>query len=260
MRSLGIFLGRGTCDAACAHCSGLQFRNLAPTYDLLTHELPVRKAIIEAHGKGARSISLTGSGEPTQSPVSIEAALSIIQDISRLGFSYNIINLYTNGIRIGNDDVFALYTLPLYFKLGLTRVTLTVHNIDEMKNALAYGVSTYPSIKRVVQKILRANISVRASIVLSKRTVATCDQFIQTVSLLQEYGVKEVAVRPVRASCGAPDTSIGLPDEELSRIEDWVAANGLSRRIQLKFSKEIYDDQHKIILLHDGSRLRPWSS
>jgi len=195
VRALGLFVGTSECNAHCPHCAGAPLRKSAPVEDGDDKLFLMAKTIRTCWDRGARSLTLTSSGEPTLSPVSITMVLMLLD---RMRIKFPKISLYTNGIRIGEDESFARIHLAAWANLGLTDIHMTVHSTDEKKNAKAYGVKSYPSLELIVQRIKAAGITVRANVVLTKKNTWSIDRLLGTFGDLEYYGVDKIACWPIR--------------------------------------------------------------
>ncbi|MEK6809761.1 MAG: radical SAM protein, partial [Nanoarchaeota archaeon] len=99
--SLSLFVGTGRCNANCSHCAGMPLRRYAPKKDGTIDENLVYKTIKTCYEQGARHLSISSSGEPTLSPLSVTKALELIYRCRKEDIEFSPLNLYSNGIRIG---------------------------------------------------------------------------------------------------------------------------------------------------------------
>lgn len=260
VRSLGIFIGTGACDAHCAHCAGIPHRKYAPRQDGIIDDDLVRRTLEDCYARGARSLSITSSGEPTLSPRSVTRALSLVDDLKAKGAVYSSIHVYTNGIRIGTDEDFCKEYLPCWKTMGLDTLYITVHDIDERKNAMVYGVASYPSIRTVFSRAHDAGLAVRANMMLGKNTVHTLDGFVSSVEYLQSIGADRIAAWPVRGLDDRPDAALGPSLEEFERIGAWVREQGIAYKVSLsgEESRSLYASGQKLTLFPDGTLSSEW--
>lgn len=260
VRSLGVFIGTGACDAHCSHCAGIPHRTFAPRQDSVIDEGLVRKTLLDCYTRGARSLSLTSSGEPTLSPRSVTRMLSIVDGMKAKGVAYSLIHLYTNGIRIGTDGAFCEKYLPSWRALGLDTLYITVHDIDERKNALVYGVASYPPLTTVFSRAHDAGLAVRANMMLSKNTVHTLDDFVSSVEHLLRIGADRIAAWPIRGLNDRPDAALGPSTEEFERIGAWVREHGREYNVSLsgEESRLRYASRQKLTLFPDGTLSSEW--
>jgi hypothetical protein len=84
---------------------------------------------------GGWSLSLTGSGEPTCSPDAVTNALKEYSEVAAKGAYFPNVNLFTNGILLGDDEFCAKY-LPVWKSLGLTAIAVSVHSVFESEQAI----------------------------------------------------------------------------------------------------------------------------
>lgn len=260
MDSLSLFVGTGECNAHCAHCAGKIHRKYAPKEDGIVDENLIFKTLKDSYFNGAKSLSLSSSGEPTLSPKSVSKIFEIIQKCKDEGINYSPINLYSNGIRIGKDKNFCDKYLPLWKNNGLSAVYVTVHDINEKNNAKIYGVSNYPNLEIVLLRIHDANLLMRANLVLSKRTIDSLEKFVETITHLKKIGVDFVSVWPIRGIDDKIDPILSPNENELGKIEDWVANQCTSFKVKLlrEKNRKVYETGKKLTLFPDGKLSNTW--
>jgi molybdenum cofactor biosynthesis enzyme MoaA len=261
LKSLSIFVGTGNCNANCQHCAGLPFRKDSPKQDGDINKELIYETVKKCYKLGARRLSISSSGEPTLSPISITKTLELIHDCEQEGIQFNPINLYSNGIRIGEDKAFTKTCLPLWKDLGLTTVYLTIHNINEKKNAKIYGVKNYPNLKLIISRIKNAKLAIRANLVLSKNTINTFKDFEITVKHLNSMGVENVSAWLIRDSEDKVDKNLSPDKKEIYKIKQWIKKNKVEDKIRLlvgKKSRQVYQKGEKLTLFPDGTLTNIW--
>lgn len=261
VRSISLFVGAGVCNARCAHCAGLIHRPFAPKKDGVVDEALVVEVLSRCHARGAHSLSLTSSGEPTLSPKSVTRVLEIVHGLSEKGIGFPDIHLYTNGLRIGRDERFAARFLPLWKRLGLGTLYVTVHDIDPVKNAKVYGVKKYPDLRTVFGRIRSAGLNIRANLVLSRGTVHTLPRFARTICHLESLGVDSVSAWPIRDADDRLDVKRAPPNDELQKMEEWVGRRPAARfpvRLLREQSRVAYDKGEKLTLFPNGMLSNTW--
>ena len=106
-------------------------------------------------------------------------------------------------------------------------------------------------------------MSMRANLVLSKRTISTYDKFVYTVEHLKGLGVDNISAWPIRGKDDRMDPRLSPPEDELDRMEEWIDENqGLECRIRLLREKdrEAYRTGRKLTLFPDGTLSNTWCS
>ena len=258
--SFSIFVGTGDCNANCPHCAGRIHRKSAPKRDGIIDERLITKTIRTCCERGARYLSISGSGEPTLSPQSVTKVLEIVHRCKKEGIEFSPINLYSNGIRIGKDKPFTEKYLANWKNLGLTTVYITVHDIDEKRNAEIYGVPNYPSLKTILSRIHGAGLLVRANLVLSKNTVDTANKFSLTINYLKELGVDAVSAWSVKNADDKIDKKLSPPSTTMDEIEEWVEKNTESK-FKIRLLREKIGcacQSKKLTLFPDGTLTNTW--
>lgn len=257
LESLSLFVGMGKCNAHCEYCAGKIHRNHAPKEDGIIDEKLIRKTLEDCYKKGARYLSISSSGEPTLSPKSVTKALGIVNEYAKNGMIYSPINLYSNGIRIGEDKDFSDIYLPLWKNLGLSWIYITVHDVDEKENARVYGIESYPSLESVIQKIHDSGLKMRANIVLSRETISKFDKFVYTIERLKCIGADKIAAWCIRGEDDNVDMRLSPEREELEKMEKWV--NGKENiRLLTEKHREVYSGGKKLTLFPDGTLSGSW--
>lgn len=261
LNSLSIFVGTGQCNANCAHCAGIVHRKNAPKKDGIIDRDLIYRTLKNVHERGARYLSISSSGEPTLSPLSVTAVLEIAHKCKREDTEYAPINLYSNGIRIGEDKEFCDSYLSLWRNLGLTTMYTTVHDVDEKENARIYGVKSYPSLKLVLSRIHESNLLMRANLVLSRRTIGTFEKFVSTASYLKNIGVDLISAWPIRGMDDKIDQNLSPLERELDKMEAWIEDSQnheYSIRLLREKNQALYQEGRKITLFSDGTLSNTW--
>jgi len=269
LNSLSLFVGTSECNAKCSHCAGLPLRKYSPQNDGIINEELISKTIKDCYDKGARYLSISSSGEPTLSPFSVTKTLRILYNYKNEGINFSPINLYSNGIRIGEDKKFCNTYLPLWKNLGLTTLYITIHDIDEKKNAKIYGIETYPKLIDIISRIHENELLIRANLVLSKKTIHTSEEFIQTVNYLNTVGVNSISAWPIRDKNDKLDLKESPLEEELNKIDAWLTntkdtinhiTNAKQYNVKLlrENSKIAYTSGQKLTLFPDGTLSNTW--
>jgi len=106
LNSLSIFVGTAQCNGHCVHCAGVPLRKYAPKEDGVIDKDLIYRTVKECYNKGARYLSISSSGEPTLSPLAVTRTLELVNGCREEGIGFSPINLYSNGIRIGEDKSF----------------------------------------------------------------------------------------------------------------------------------------------------------
>ena len=261
LNSFSLFVGTAKCNGNCNHCAGVPLRKYAPKEDGIIDQDLIYKTIKECYAQGARYLSITSSGEPTLSPLAVTKTLKLIHESEKEGIKFSPINLYSNGIRIGEDKSFCEEYLRLWKDYGLTTVYVTVHDIDEKKNAKIYGIKNYPPLKQVLSRIHDANLLIRANLVLSKKTISTVEEFTHTIEHLIDMGVDHVSAWPIRTLDDKIDLELSPSEEQLDKMNEWIKGNETVRhRIRLLKEKDkaAYQKSQKLTLFPNGIFSNKW--
>lgn len=261
VNSLAIFIGTGECNANCEHCAGLIHRKYSPKQDgIIDYDL-LNKTLRTCYEQGARALSISSSGEPTLSPKSVTSALNLVSKLREEGIKYMPINLYSNGIRIGEDKEFAENFLTQWRNLGLNYVYITVHDTNANENARIYQVKSYPDLELIIKRIHDAGLLMRANLVLNRKTINTFDKFVSTVQALRTIGSDAIAAWPIRNMDDQFDRELSPDYQELKKMEEWVEKNQ-NEKCKIRFltekSRVKYQSGQKLTLFPNGKLSNTW--
>ncbi|VVB79598.1 Uncharacterised protein [uncultured archaeon] len=196
--SVSALVGDGRCNANCGFCAGKYLRPQAkpnPNY-----EKNLEAAIKLSARYGGWSLSLTSSGEPTCDPASLTRALDIYKKCADQGAYFPNVNLFTNGILLG-DEEFCKQYLPGWKERGLTNVALSIHHPDEKMQAEAYGLQSYPQFEKIVANVREQELGVRATLLLRKDGIDDSSSYGSAIEDLVEKGIDNITSWPI----GNPD-------------------------------------------------------
>lgn len=259
IKSLGIFVGTGRCNARCKHCAGVPLRQYALKIDGTDNFPFIEKNIRECYFRGARSISLSSSGEPTLSERSVSNVLCLLNKL-RIddGLIFNNINLYSNGIRIGSDDSF-LKTLEWWSKLGLQTIYITVHDTNSWYNAKRYNVYKYPSLPFIISRIHDCHIKVRANLILGQNNIHSFAAYKINVLDLINMGVDSIASWKVRDLDDKISLKNAIDSYQFDLIREWVNLADFPIPVRLyEEEKRQYTYGQKLTLFQNGVLSNTW--
>ncbi len=198
--SVSALIGNGACNANCSFCSGKYLRPQAKENAL--YDKNFEAAIKLSARYGGWSLSLTSSGEPTCDPLALTRALEIYQKCSRKGAYFPNVNLFTNGILFG-DEKFCKKHLPFWRDLGLNNIAISIHDVDEKKQAQVYEIAKYPKFENIVKNIQNHGLGVRGTLLLRKDGVENDIVYEKSIKTLIKKGIDNITSWPV----GNPDGS-----------------------------------------------------
>lgn len=196
--SVSALTGNGMCNAHCEFCAGEYLRPQAGNNPL--YERNLEAAIKLSARYGGWSLSLTSSGEPTVDPDAVTRALEIYDKSAKEGAYFPNVNLFTNGIRLGNER-FAEKYLPRWRELGLTNVAISIHEPSAEGQARIYGVPHYPKLETILQNVESQGVGVRGTLLLRKGGVDNAHKYEEAVNTLIEKGYDNLTSWPI----GNPD-------------------------------------------------------
>lgn len=209
--SVSAVIGDGSCNASCAFCAGRTLgRGKRPIEQHLQNLRNLEFAIKLSARHGGWSLSLTSSGEPTCDPGAVTEALQVYRKCSQQGAFMPNVNLFTNGILLGNEEYCDKY-LPIWKALGLTNVAISIHSTNAREQAAVYGVTTYPDYAAIVRNVKKHGVGVRATLLLRKGGVDNSDKYFASLRFLIARGFENITSWTV----GNPDgtTNEFTPDK-----------------------------------------------
>jgi len=254
---MSILVGTARCNAQCPECAGTQHQKDAPQRDGELDDSRLREALDFCLTRDCRYITLTGSGEPTLSPLAISRSLLLLYEYEMRGKKFHPINLYTNGIRIGRDRVFCEKYLPRWLSWGLSAIYVSVYSADENRNAKALGRRLYPSFDTIFKRIKSYGFKLRVNVVLKKGYVDRREKFEDLCKKFFAIGVNTITAWQLRdennhVSPLAPDGTV------LADIRMFANANP-TLPLRLLWGENA-DKEHgrKIALFQNGELSDEW--
>lgn len=195
--SVSILVGSEKCSQKCKHCGGAVLRDKALPGDQGTIK-HLESTLSLCHKYGGWAVSLTGSGEPLESPEAVTKTLEEIHRLKSYGIHFPFINLFTNGFELVNNPKIKEYYLPLWKTLGLTAVAISIHDTNYMANCHAYNIDQLfydkkleiyelkvnypPTLEQMVKVVKNADLVPRITLLLNK---GYCDNVVAYIRNLE---------------------------------------------------------------------------
>jgi sulfatase maturation enzyme AslB (radical SAM superfamily) len=193
--SVSALVGSSECNANCSFCAAKDLKKEATTNNKMPSTF--KSALKLSARYGGWSLSLTGSGEPTCSPEAVTNALLDYRDCARQGAYFPNVNLFTNGILLGDDDFCRKY-LPEWKELGLTAIAVSLHSTDPKGQNEAYRINNYPDLKVIFDNIKKYELQCRATLLLRREipeslgSIHDSYAFYMSLEALRRMGVENV--------------------------------------------------------------------
>jgi MoaA/NifB/PqqE/SkfB family radical SAM enzyme len=198
--SVSALVGNGACNANCDFCAGKYLRTDAKENKIYYRNL--ESSIKLSARYGGWSLSFTSAGEPTCDPDALTRAFEVYEKCMKEGAFFPNVNLFTNGILFA-DEKFCEKYLPLWRKMGLTNVAISIHDVTEEGQAKAYNLKSYPSFEKIVGNIKKYGVGVRGTLLLRKGGVDNAVKYEKAVKALISKGIDNLTSWPV----GNPDST-----------------------------------------------------
>lgn len=219
--SVSALVGNGSCNANCGFCAGKYLRPEASSN--LQNDRNLESAIKLSARYGGWSLSLTSSGEVTCDPDALTHSLQIYKKCADQGAYFPNVNLFTNGIKLGDKDFCNEY-LPKWRGLGLNNIAISLHDVNEVGQARIYGVNNYPKLETLVENIEEHGLGVRGTLLLRKGGVDNSKKYESAIKTLISKGIVNITSWPI----GNPDNTRNeyTPSQfNLFRIKHWLHKN-----------------------------------
>ncbi len=255
--SVSALVGTGQCNANCSFCAGTYLR--LQKLDQSQYDRSLESAIKLSARYGGWSLSLTSSGEPTCEPEAVTRALEVYNKCCSHGAYFPSVVLFTNGILCG-DSSFCEKYFPLWRKLGLTSIAVSIHEETEILQAQAYGISNYPSFAEIFSNIQKHGLGVRCTLLLRKSGIDSTPTYVSAVHKLLELGINNITSWTV----GNPDgtrNQYSISRMGLLGIRWWLYRNAKLCHGHA-WGGGVYDYQNSILRLtsyvtkHKGNNLK----
>ena len=251
--SVSALVGNGDCNARCDFCAGEYLRDDAKETEA---ELKRKKkydknfeAAIKLSARyGGWSLSLTSSGEPTCDPNALTNALKIYKKCADQGAYFPNVNLFTNGILLGNEKFCDKY-LDTWRELGLNNVAVSIHAVDEKEQAAVYGIKKYPALEKIVKNVENHGLGVRGTLLLRNGGVDNVKKYEESIHQLIEKGIDNITSWPV----GKPDgtrTEDTPSKKDIEDITEWLETNALICH-EHEWNGGVYDYNGNILRITD---------
>jgi len=245
--SVSALVGSNACNGNCEFCAAKYLRSEARA-DNPNFWKNYEAAIKLCARYGGWSLSLTGSGEPTCSPDSVTKALQVYSKCAKEGAYFPNVNLFTNGILFA-DPAFCNRWLPLWRSLGLTNVAVSIHSMIPYKQAAAYGLKKYPSLKDIFKNIRYHGVGLRCTLLLRKGEVDNANKYEFSVGALRDFGCDNITSWPIGNADGTRN------EFTPSRWGIWSIRRWLSKNAKLchghVWGGGVYDWNGNILRLTD---------
>lgn len=219
--SVSALVGNGVCNANCDFCAGKYLRSQAKENEIYYKNL--ESAIKLSARYGGWSLSFTSAGEPTCDTKALTRAFEVYDKCAKEGAYFPNVNLFTNGILFGDEEFCKKY-LPLWKKLGLTNVAISIHDVDEKKQAEAYNLKSYPKFEKIIFNIKKYGVGIRGTLLLRKEGVDNAKKYEEAVQVLIKKGIDNITSWPI----GNPDATRNefTPSRKgLFQIRMWLKKN-----------------------------------
>lgn len=275
IQTFSIVVGTKACDAHCNFCVShtTGFSELPKNRSINTPRF--LKAVQLAKMSGCTTVLFTGKGEPTLYPEEITDYLERLVEYRNYAYNINIssfplIELQTNGIRIGNGEI-GSDTLRAWKLLNLNTIGLSVVGVTNEQNKKIYlhhRDIEYPDLAQTVDIINNAGFSTRLCLMMHKGIVDSPEKLLNAIQWAKSHGVTQMTVRPIRRPSVVDPNGTGtvkyindngLSDEEVDTIRNFVASKGTHIMTLMNGAHEarVYDVDGQNVCMSDCLTVEP---
>lgn len=198
--TFSIITGSRACNARCPYCVS----KMTHTGDVGYKEPKVnwrnfKIACTAAKNYRAKTVLLTGKGEPTLYPGQITQYLSRLYD-EKFRHEFSFRELQTNGILLAEKKMDRF--LKHWYDLWLTTVAISIVDSDPEKNRQIFlpHKKSYIDLPRLIDKLHDIGYSVRLSCVMLKGYVDDVEEVERLVRFSKENKVEQLTMRPVEVT------------------------------------------------------------
>ena len=232
IQTLSVVVGTSACNAKCPFCVS----KTTPSAGLSTkvNWRNFKKACRLAQIGGATTVLLTGKGEPTLQPQLINDYLEYLEE-----FQFPFIELQTNGIQIGNNNLDDY--LNKWYQNGLTTICLSAVHYWQDMNRKIYG-NNYPDLKKTVKKLHDIGFTIRLSIMMLKGYVDTPVELNNIVGFCKTHKIKQLTIRP-----------IACPEGEANTTSQWILEHTLDQNQLMGIRGFLYNNGKEVLHLAHGA-------
>lgn len=177
-----------------------------PGVDLTNLDIALNKAIAGL----AKGILFTGRGSE---PADYAAQVFQYQtEIEQRGYdSIGPMEIQTNGISLVNPKFLKENWLAKWYDKNMRVICLSAVSVNDKENFAYFNphLEEVPSIPRILDLAHTNAYHTRLSMIMKKGVVDTPEKLEEVIHFCKKYGVEQLTVRPMRATCQLPDWKKG---------------------------------------------------
>ena len=239
-----IIAGNKNCTYDCGIC----ISKMTPDYGIGAKEPEVNWEKFEraneiAKNYNAKSVIITGKGEPTLYPAQITKYLHKLEK-----YNFGRIELQTNGSEIAKQGLMDNF-LDVWYDHGLSTISVSIYHYDEKKNnELARPKSGQGyNLGNLIEKINKHGLNTRLSCVMMKDYIDNPDEVKNLIRYSKQNNVFQLTLRIADAPNNSLDViteeivkKYGVKGNELKDISDYLERAG-KRCDVLSYGAVIYE-------------------
>lgn len=233
IQTFSIVAGTKACNARCPFC----ISKMTPA-EGITQKAPeicwrnFDRAVQLAKKCGVTTAMITGKGEPTLYPE------QITEYVTELGPQFPIVELQTNGIAFSTDPKKYTEYLKLWYRLGLTTVSISVVHYEAERNREIYipHKKKYIGLKPLIELLHGIGLSVRISCVLLNGYIDSEAKLETLIGICKLNEVEQLTLRPMNIAStrelqALPEEAISWMDAHRLKLDQFQAIESHLRHI-----------------------------
>jgi len=260
IQTFSIVTGTTACNAHCPYCiSKMTPNQLVTIKDQVINWRNFDKACRLAQIAGVTTVLMTGKGEPTLYPLQIRDVLEHLQT-----YDFPLIELQTNGIRLGKAFGLGISYLHEWYKLGLTTIAISIAHYDKEKNREIFTPKEeYIDLDDLIRTLHDIGFSVRLSCVLIDGYIDNNVEVGHMINYARGLKVEQLSLRKLARPLKSNDDetynwtcSHMIDDDYLNAMEIGIASFG-NKLMTLDNGAVIYDVDGQNVCWADALTIKP---
>jgi molybdenum cofactor biosynthesis enzyme MoaA len=213
--TFSVVVGTAACNAKCPFCVSKMTCRASEHREVNWSRFEKACQIVDQARDGLVNVLLTGTGEPTMSPIDIHNHLGAMDG------RFPLVTLQTNGILL--DRV----ALKEWRDQGLTQVCLSITSTEPERSNEIMGIGKWFGFNywERVEMLHDLGLSVRLNCTMLNEGISTPVEIGQLIELCQERGVEQLTLREV----DKPDCPAAAP--EVARYVEREKPNGAAEKL-----------------------------
>lgn len=245
IEALNLLAGSRACNARCPFC----ISRMTPEQGVNMKEAKInwrnfRKACLLSKMSGAKTVKITGKGEPTLFPKQITAYLKKLKE-----FDFPLIELQTNGILLAENKKKYEPFLKKWNKLGLNTIIISIVHYEAEKNRRVFipHKPHYINLPGLIKWLHKLGFSVRLSCIMADSFICSPKHVENLIAFAKQSNAEQLTIIPVNkpGQSGNRDAEKWvekhcMEKKQIAEIQNYLAKKG-KQIMKLMHGAVIYD-------------------